>query len=69
MIAGGLIGLTIIRFATNLFVKLHHSRPGLETTAFVIVGWVEVRLVVLTLGHPGIVFGHYSLCKIALSST
>src|SRR5690606_41265220 len=49
--AGGLIGLIIMRFAANLFVKLLHSRPGLEIAAFAIVGWVCVNLSVLNLGH------------------
>ncbi|CAM3858818.1 TerC family protein [Mesobacillus thioparans] len=52
--AGGLIGLIIMRFAANLFVKLLQSRPGLEIAAFAIVGWVGVKLTVLTLGHPDI---------------
>jgi len=51
---GGLIGLIIMRFAANLFVKLLNSRPGLEIAAFAIVGWVGVKLAVLTLGHPDI---------------
>ncbi|WP_338469472.1 TerC family protein [Niallia sp. XMNu-256] len=52
--AGGLIGLIIMRFAANIFVKLLHSRPGLEIAAFAIVGWVGVKLAVLTLGHEAI---------------
>ncbi|UHA60110.1 TerC family protein [Metabacillus litoralis] len=52
--AGGIIGLIIMRFAANLFVKLLHSRPGLEIAAFAIVGWVGVKLAVLTLGHPDV---------------
>jgi len=52
--AGGLIGVIIMRFAANLFVNLLHSRPGLEIAAFVIVGWVGVKLAVLTLAHPAI---------------
>ncbi|MEN2767485.1 TerC family protein [Ornithinibacillus xuwenensis] len=51
---GGLVGLIIMRFAANLFVKLLHARPGLEIAAFAIVGWVGVKLLVLTLGHPDI---------------
>jgi len=50
--AGGLIGLIIMRFAANFFVKLLHSRPGLEIAAFLIVGWVGVKLAVYTLSHP-----------------
>lgn len=50
--AGGLIGLIIMRFAANFFVKLLHSKPGLEIAAFLIVGWVGVKLSVYTLAHP-----------------
>ncbi|MGK8296136.1 TerC family protein, partial [Staphylococcus arlettae] len=52
--AGGLIGLIIMRFAANYFVKLLESKPGLEIAAFAIVGWVGVKLAVLTLGHPDV---------------
>lgn len=52
--AGGIIGLIIMRFAANFFVKLLHSRPGLEIAAFAIVGWVGVKLAVLTLGHTDV---------------
>lgn len=50
--AGGMIGVIIMRFAATLFVKLLHNRPSLETAAFVIVGWVGVKLVLITLAHP-----------------
>ncbi len=52
--AGGLIGLIIMRFAASYFVKLLHSRPGLEVAAFVIVGWVGVKLAIITLAHPSL---------------
>lgn len=51
---GGLVGLIIMRFAAHWFVRLLGKYPLLETTAFVIVGWVGVKLVVLTLGHPNL---------------
>lgn len=51
---GGLIGVIIMRFAATLFVKLLHKRPALETAAFVIVGWVGVKLVLITLAHPAL---------------
>lgn len=54
ILAGGLIGVIIMRFAANLFVKLLHARPGLEIAAFAIVGWVGVKLSILTLGHPDV---------------
>ncbi|WP_231689640.1 TerC family protein [Bacillus sp. FJAT-27245] len=50
--AGGMIGLVIMRFAANFFVKLLHTKPGLEIAAFLIVGRVGVKLSVLTLSHP-----------------
>ncbi|GAB4074862.1 TerC family protein [Barrientosiimonas marina] len=52
--AGGMIGLIIMRFAANLFVDLLNKRPGLEIAAFVIVGWVGVKLSVLVLAHEEI---------------
>ncbi len=52
--AGGIIGLIIMRFAANQFVKLLESRPGLEIAAFAIVGWVGVKLAVYTLSHPAL---------------
>lgn len=52
--AGGMIGVIIMRFAANLFVTLLHRRPGLEVAAFVIVGWVGVKLTVLVLSHEEI---------------
>lgn len=52
--AGGLIGLIIMRFAANVFVKLLHTRPGLEVAAFMIVGWVGVKLAIYTLSHPSL---------------
>ncbi|MBN8209596.1 TerC family protein [Bacillus sp. NTK071] len=50
--AGGLIGLIIMRFAANYFVTLLKAKPGLEIAAFMIVGWVGVKLSVYTLSHP-----------------
>lgn len=52
--AGGMIGLIIMRFAANIFVELLQNRPGLEIAAFIIVGWVGVKLLMLTLAHDAI---------------
>ncbi|ANU17610.1 hypothetical protein BBI11_11500 [Planococcus maritimus] len=51
MLAGGLIGVIIMRFAAHKFVRLLEKYPQLETAAFVVVGWVGIKLVVLTLSH------------------
>src|SRR5699024_6457044 len=40
ILAGGMIGLIIMRFAANVFVELLQKRPSLEVAAFLIVGWV-----------------------------
>lgn len=52
--AGGMIGVIIMRFAANMFVTLLNKRPGLEVAAFVIVGWVGIKLAVLVLAHEEI---------------
>ncbi|MFD2679810.1 TerC family protein [Bacillus seohaeanensis] len=52
MFLGGVIGLVIMRFAATWFVKLLEKYPTLESTAFLIVGWVGVKLAVHTLAHP-----------------
>jgi len=52
--AGGMIGLIVMRFAANIFVGLLQKRPSLETAAFLIVGWVGVKLSVIVLAHDDI---------------
>ncbi|QTM99590.1 hypothetical protein ERJ70_09945 [Sediminibacillus dalangtanensis] len=52
ILSGGMIGLILIRIAASYIVKLLKKRPGLETAAYTIVGWVAVKLAVHTLAHP-----------------
>ncbi|MBS4172292.1 TerC family protein [Bacillus sp. FJAT-49736] len=61
MLLGGIIGLIIIRFAANAFVKLLKKYPSLETAAFLIVGWVGIKLAILTLSHEklGLLDAHF----------
>ncbi|ETP67041.1 hypothetical protein G159_18010 [Planococcus glaciei CHR43] len=54
MLSGGLIGVVIMRFAAHKFVQLLETYPQLETAAFIIVGWVGVKLLVMTLSHEKI---------------
>ncbi|WOV85111.1 TerC family protein [Sporosarcina jeotgali] len=54
MLIGGIIGLILIRFAARQFVTLLEKYPALETAAFLIVGWVGVKLAVMTLAHPNV---------------
>jgi len=56
ILTGGIIGLVIMRFAANFFVGILHKKPGLETAAFLIVGWVGVKLAVYTLSHPSLAY-------------
>jgi YkoY family integral membrane protein len=68
--AGGIIGLIIMRFAANQFVRLLERRPGLEIAAFTIVGWVGVKLAVYTLAHPSLAilsedFAHSTQWKVS----
>ncbi|MFJ5561860.1 TerC family protein [Lysinibacillus xylanilyticus] len=51
MLLGGFIGVIMMRFAAQWFVKILNDYPSLETAAFLMVGWVGVKLVVLTLSH------------------
>ncbi len=62
ILIGGLIGIVIMRFAAGAFVRVLEKRPGLETGAYLIVGWVGVKLAVYTLSHPavGIVEQHFA---------
>ncbi|WYP28218.1 TerC family protein [Alkalihalobacillus sp. FSL W8-0930] len=52
VLLGGIVGIVIMRFAASKFVGLLEKRPNLETGAYVIVGWVGVKLAVFTLSHP-----------------
>ncbi|MBO9128468.1 TerC family protein [Bacillus sp. 165] len=59
ILTGGIIGLIIMRFAATVFVKLLQRKPGLETAAFLIVGWVGIKLAVYTVAHPALhIFPH-----------
>ncbi|WP_147804665.1 TerC family protein [Alkalicoccus halolimnae] len=56
VLTGGLMGVILMRFAAGYFVKLLSRKPGLEHTAYAIVGWVGVKLAVHTLAHPALSF-------------
>ncbi|WP_026907862.1 TerC family protein [Paucisalibacillus globulus] len=51
VVIAGIAGLILIKFAASWFVTLLDKRPGLETTAYLIVAWVGVKLAVITLSH------------------
>lgn len=52
--AGGFLGLVMMRFAAQWFVKVLLYKPGLETAAYLLVGWVGVKLAIYTISHPGV---------------
>ncbi|KKI91695.1 membrane protein [Bacillus sp. SA1-12] len=54
ILLGGIAGLILIKYAATWFVHLLEKRPALETTAYAIVAWVGVKLVVITLAHEDI---------------
>lgn len=54
VLLGGIAGLVLIKYAATWFVQLLDKRPALETTAYVIVAWVGVKLSVITLAHEDI---------------
>ncbi len=54
MFFGGIVGMILMRFAAQWFVKVLNDYPDLETAAFLIVGWVGVKLAVLTFSHEGV---------------
>ncbi|SES76880.1 integral membrane protein, YkoY family [Salinibacillus kushneri] len=54
IVLAGVAGLILIKYAATWFVKLLNDRPGLETTAYLIVAWVGVKLGVITLAHEDI---------------
>ena len=51
---GGFIGLICVRFAATYIIHLLKQKPGLETTAYLIVGWVGVKLAIHSLAHPAL---------------
>ncbi|GAW93510.1 TerC family protein [Calderihabitans maritimus] len=51
IIFGGLIGVVIMRFAANWLVNILNRKPGLETAAFILVGWVGIKLAIHALAH------------------
>ncbi|MES2345156.1 MAG: hypothetical protein V4494_04375 [Chlamydiota bacterium] len=43
---GGIIGLLMIRYAAGHFIRLIDKFPNLSTSAYLLVGWVAVKLTV-----------------------
>ena len=48
---GGFAGVVIMRYAANIFIRVLEKKPGLEVAAFLIVGWVGIKLFVIAAAH------------------
>ncbi|MEK4677361.1 MULTISPECIES: TerC family protein [Bacillus] len=51
VLIGGMIGLIIMRFSTSAFEKIIKSRPKLNITVSLVIGWVGIKLAVYALAH------------------
>ena len=51
MVIGGFAGVIIMRYAANIFIRVLEKKPGLEVAAFLIVGWVGIKLFVIAAAH------------------
>lgn len=51
MVIGGFAGVVIMRYAANIFIRVLEKNPGLEVAAFLIVGWVGIKLFVIAAAH------------------
>ena len=54
MVIGGFVGVIIMRYAANIFIRVLETKPGLEIAAFLIVGWVGIKLFVIAAAHEKI---------------
>lgn len=52
MVLGGIVGVIIMRYAANIFIKVLNEKPGLELAAFLIVAWVGIKLFVIAAANP-----------------
>jgi YkoY family integral membrane protein len=48
---GGVLGIIAMRFAAGGFLKLLDRFPGLEHTAYVLIGWISIKLFIES--YPG----------------
>lgn len=48
---GGLLGVVAMRFVANVFLKLLERFPRLETSAYLIIAWISVKLGLESYGH------------------
>ncbi|THF86699.1 tellurium resistance protein TerC [Deinococcus sp. KSM4-11] len=44
VVAGGIMGLILVRFASTFFLKLLDRFPALDDVAYVLIGWIALKL-------------------------
>lgn len=50
VIAGAIIGIVLLRFAANFFIRLLEKYPILDHVAYLLVGWAGLKLLLIS-GH------------------
>lgn len=56
IIFGGVIGLILMRFAAKFFISMLEKFPNFELTAYLLVFWVGIKLILDGLKLPGVNF-------------
>lgn len=44
VVAGGVMGLVLVRFASTFFLKLLDRFPALDDVAYILIGWIALKL-------------------------
>lgn len=57
VIVGALLGVVLLRFAAALFLRLLEKYPALDHLAYVLVGWVGIKLSFMAAHSYGVVSG------------
>jgi predicted tellurium resistance membrane protein TerC len=53
---GGFLGVIMIRFSASLFIRLLHRFPAFEPTAYLLIVWIGIKLILEALHLPGLEF-------------
>lgn len=59
VVTGGLIGTFLMRFAAQQFISLLYKFPKLESTAYILISIIGVKVIVEGLHLPGVDFHSY----------
>ena len=57
VVAGGVIGLVLVRFASTFFLRLLERFPTLDGVAYVLIGWIAFKLGVETVEQVSELYG------------